>query len=391
MDNDKKYHIQNKSDKPTNVVRYENRILDECIVLESRFPNWLRDYFIYLKGSVSITSRRAYLQDLLYFFQYLIRETELTQAETPEDIALAEISKLKARDVNWYLDYLTRYFLELEGQKTLLENHSRSLSRKRSSLSVFFKFHFRSEAFPVNITDGFNPIKLPKRQPDAIKRLEIEEVNKMLETVMSGEGLTDKERTYWKKTRYRDRAILALFVTYGLRLKELQQLNLSSFNYTREEFRIYRKRGKEALMPINKTCEQVVKEYIELERPKASELLEEYKDALFLSLQKTRMTEQAIRILVKKYTSLAMETDRHSGYSPHKLRATAATSLIEYGFSIFDVQNLLDHDNVTTTQLYSAHKRHAKRDLINQYEVLPQDEEKDKGKPLAADDADENR
>lgn len=371
MEKDKKYRIQNKSDKPDNVVRYENSVMDECLVLESRFPSWLKDYFIYLKGSVALTTRRAYLQDLLYFFEYLIRETDLTQGLTPDQISLEELRKLTARDVNWYLDYLTRYFLEVKGEKTLLENHSRSLSRKRSSLSVFFKYHYRSELFPSNITDGFNPIRMPKPQPDAIKRLEIEEVTKMLDAVMSGEGLTDKERTYWIKTRYRDRAILALFITYGLRLKELQQLNLSSFNFSRGEFRIYRKRGKEVLMPINKTCEQVIREYLEMERPKANELEELHKDALFLSLQKTRMTEQAIRVLVKKYSSIAMETDRDSGYSPHKLRATAATSLIEYGFSIFDVQNLMDHDNVTTTQLYAAHRRHAKRDLINQYEILP--------------------
>ncbi len=370
MENDKTYRIQNKSDKPDNVVRYENRVMDECIGLEAHFPHWLRDYFIFLKGSVALTTRRAYLQDLLYFFEYLIRETDLAAAELPKHITLEVFQKLSARDVNWYLDFLTRYFLEIDGEKTLLENHSRSLSRKRSSLSVFFKYHFRAEMFPVNITDGFNPIRMPKPQPDAIKRLEIEEVTKMLDAVMSGEGLTDKERTYWKKTRYRDRAILALFVTYGLRLKELQQLNLSSFNFNREEFRIFRKRGKEVLMPINKTCEQVIKAYLDLERPKSTELTEDVKDALFLSLQKTRMTEQAIRILVKKYTSIAMETNRDSGYSPHKLRATAATSLIEYGFSIFDVQNLMDHDNVTTTQLYAAHRRHAKRDLINQYEVL---------------------
>ena len=61
---------------------------------------------------------------------------------------------------------------------------------------------------------------------------------------------------------------------------------------------------------------------------------------------------------------------RSKGYSPHKLRATAASSLIQYGFSIYDVQNLLDHENVTTTQLYAAHKKNAKRDVINNYELL---------------------
>ena len=60
-----------------------------------------------------------------------------------------------------------------------------------------------------------------------------------------------------------------------------------------------------------------------------------------------------------------MGTTRNNGYSPHKLRATAASSMIEKGFSIYDVQNLLDHDNVTTTQLYAAHKKNAKKEIIN--------------------------
>ena len=63
-----------------------------------------------------------------------------------------------------------------------------------------------------------------------------------------------------------------------------------------------------------------------------------------------------------------MKTSRNSGYSPHKLRATAATSLISRGNSIFDVQALLDHEQVTTTQLYAAHKMNVKRDLIRDME-----------------------
>lgn len=94
---------------------------------------------------------------------------------------------------------------------------------------------------------------------------------------------------------------------------------------------------------------------------------------LFLSLQKKRMTSRSIRDLVKKYTSIAMRTPRDKGYSPHKLRATAATSLIETGFSIYDVQNLMDHDNVTTTQLYAAHRKNLKRDIIENFNWLDED------------------
>lgn len=176
-----------------------------------------------------------------------------------------------------------------------------------------------------------------------------------------------------EKTKLRDKAILALFVTYGLRLNELRELNISSFNFSRGEFTIFRKRGKEVLMPINKTCEHVVLDYINHERPHSEDIPEEHRDALFLSLQKKRMTERAITSLVKKYTSISMCTTRDKGYSPHKLRATAATSLIQNGFTIYDVQNLLDHDNVTTTQLYAAHKKHVKRDIVKNFEWLEGD------------------
>lgn len=365
------YKIHNKSSKPDNIVEKENKILDACAAIERTLPYFLVDFFIYLKGSVALTSRLAYLQDIHFFMKYLVNETRLVAAEDIEDITEEEISKLRARDINRFLgDYCNRYFTQKDGVTYLMENHNRSLSRKKSSLSVLFKFLFREEIMKDNISDGFNPIKLPKPQPDAIKRLEIEEVADMLDAVSTGRGLTDKEKQYWEKTKYRDKAILVLFTTFGLRLKELQQLNISSFSFTRNEFRIYRKRGKEVSMPLNESVVKVLFDYIELERPKESELDEAYQDALFLSMQKKRITEKAIRQLVKKYTSIALGTSRSKGYSPHKLRATAATSLIEYGFSIYDVQNLLDHDNVTTTQLYSAHKKNSKREIIKQYELL---------------------
>ena len=80
------------------------------------------------------------------------------------------------------------------------------------------------------------------------------------------------------------------------------------------------------------------------------------------------MTERQLRQLVKKYTSIALHTSRDGGYSPHKLRATTATSLIGRGNSIYDVAALLDHEQVTTTQLYAQHKKNVKRNLVNEME-----------------------
>ena len=120
-------------------------------------------------------------------------------------------------------------------------------------------------------------------------------------------------------------------------------------------------------MPLNESVTMVLHDYIDNERPQEG-IPEGNEDALFLSMQKKRMTERQIRQLVKKYTSIGMHVSRDSGYSPHKLRATAATSLIGRGNSIFDVAALLDHEQVTTTQLYAQQKAEVKRDLVRDME-----------------------
>lgn len=367
----KEFRVHNKTDKPDHVVIQEQRIIQRCLVIESRLPPFLNDFFLYLKSAVAVTTRLAYLEDIYFFCQYLVKETPKTKASKPTLITLEDFQQISAKDINQFLgQYCSRYVLEHEDSIRIIENHQRSLARKKSSLSVMFKNLFRDELLPRNITDGFNPIQLPKPQPDAIKRLDINEVVQLLEMVESGDQLTDKEKRYWNKTKLRDRAILVLFLTYGLRLNELHQLNISSFNFSRGEFKIYRKRGKETLMPINYSCEDVITTYLKHERLPKESIPAEHQDALFLSLQKKRMTVRAIRNMVKKYTAFILGTSASQGYSPHKLRATAATSLIQQGFSIFDVQNLMDHENVATTQLYAAHRKDVKRELIKNFEWI---------------------
>lgn len=364
----KQIKIHNKSDKPDNIIKKENDIYLECEELENQLPKFMRGYFSYLRGNVLPKTRLAYLHDVKFFFKYLIEETDLTNAQTTDKITLDELNKVKAIDVNMFIDYCRKYKVETDKSVYIYENNNKSLARKRSSVSVLFKQLYRDELLAKNITDGFDPIRVPKPGEREIKALQDDEVMIMLDAVSTGTGLTNHERSYWEKTRLRDKAILMLFLTYGLRLSELHQLNVSSFNWNRGEFIIYRKRGKESLMPLNKSATAVLHDYIDNERADDNTLDDEHKDALFLSLQGKRMTERQIRELVKKYTSIALNTTRKAGYSPHKLRATAATSLIGRGNSIFDVAALLDHEQVTTTQLYARQKINVKRDLVKDME-----------------------
>ena len=372
----KQIKIHNKSDRPDNVVKKENDIDIQCESIEKELPKFLRGYFAYLKGNVLPMTRLAYLHDIKFFFNYLMEETDLTRAKDLTQITAEDLNGVQAVDVNMFIDYCRKYKVETKNAVYMYENANKTLARKKSSVSVLFKYLYRDGLIEKNITDGFDPIRVPKPGEKEIKALQDDEVMIMLDAVTSGTGLTAHERSYWEKTRLRDKAILILFLTYGLRLSELQQLNVSSFNFSRGEFKIYRKRGKESIMPLNISATEVVRDYIDRERPHEEKIQDGHTDALFLSLQGRRMTERQIRDLVKKYTSIALNTSRKAGYSPHKLRATAATSLIGRGNSIYDVAALLDHEQVTTTQLYARQKSNVKRDLVKGMEWEEERKEK---------------
>lgn len=359
--------IKNRTGKPQNIFEKEQEIFNKCSKLEDNLPRFMNGYFIYLRSSVLPMTRLAYLQDITFFCDYLV-ESAMFEAQTIKELTAFDFEKIRAKDINVFIDYARRYEKDKNDGVYIYENHNRSLARKKTSLSMLFKYLFRDEILSKNITDGLDPIKVAKPAETEIKALTDDEVRTMLKAVETGEGMTKKQLEYFEKTKKRDKAILLLFLTYGLRISELQQLNVDSFNFDRQEFKIYRKRGKESIMPMNISCDIAIHEYLDMERKNDDELLDEHKNALFLSLQGKRMTERQIRELVKKYTAIALKTTQKNGYSPHKLRATAATSLIGRGEDIFDVQLLLDHENVTTTQLYAKHKENVKKRLINNME-----------------------
>ena len=351
--------IHNKTNKPYNILLKEQNLIDKIEVMQNEFPDFMKDYFIFLKTSVSLTTRFAYLSDLKFFFNFLLD----FKSQSIKDVSLEQLNNFTSRDFNFFIgEYCSRYSINKNGERIIYENTNVSLSRKKSSLVSMFRYLYRNEQIEKNIIDGVNPIKTPKKTSDAIKKLEIKEAENLINIVSFGCGLSKKELEFWEYTKKRDLTIILLFIIYGLRLSELEALNLSSFHYERNEFRIFRKRGKEVIMPLDLKLKDILLDYIKTEREYN---LNSQTDALFLSTQGKRFAKRSIQNMIKKYTSIAMGTSRKNGFSPHKLRATAASSMIEKGFSIYDVQNLLDHENITTTQLYAAHKKNAKKEIID--------------------------
>ena len=194
MAGNKTVKINNRSDKPDNIVLREHEIVSKCEDIQNQLPRFLRGFFAYLKGNVLPMTRLSYLNDIRFFCRYLIDETNLTDASEISDIKLEEFNRIKAVDVNVFIDYCRKYTVEKDSEILIYENGSKTLARKKSSLSVMFKQLYRDELIDKNITDGFDPIKVPKASEREIKALQDDEVMIMLDAVSTGSHLTPKER-----------------------------------------------------------------------------------------------------------------------------------------------------------------------------------------------------
>ena len=221
MAGEKTVRLHNRSEKPDNIVLKEHEVTGKCVEIEKELPTFMRGFFSYLKGNVLPMTRLAYLTDIRFFCQYLIDETGLTTAATPREIKDHEFNEIRAVDVNMFIEWCRSYIVEKDNEVIIYENTNKTLARKKSSVSVLFKQLYRDGIVEKNITDGFDPIRVPKASEREIKALQDDEVMIMLDAVTTGANLTPKEHQYWEKTKKRDKAILLLFITYGLRLFEL--------------------------------------------------------------------------------------------------------------------------------------------------------------------------
>lgn len=152
----------------------------------------------------------------------------------------------------------------------------------------------------------------------------------------------------------RDRAILELFYASGLRLSELVGLNLEDVNLPDRMLRVRGKGGKQRILPFNRTAAAAVRRYLEdrraLRPPPRARAVRAVDDALFLNYRGDRLSARSVDRLVRRYVR---RTSAATGVSPHALRHSFATHLLERGADLRAIQELLGHSRVSTTQRYT--------------------------------------
>lgn len=278
----------------------------------NEFLDRIEDFMVYLQidKKYSENTIDAYHRDLMRYYKYV------------NEIEHKDFGTIKKKEIKNYLKYLNDSGLD-----------QRSVSRNISSIRSFYKFLLIEKYVKNNPSDL---LELPKRKKTLPQVLSMEEIDRLLDI-----PLTDPYS-------YRNKAMLELMYATGLRVSELINLKLHDVDLSMAYVRTVGKGDKERIIPIGDVALNVLKNYMENYRKLL--LKGKVTDALFLNNHGLGMTRQGFFKILK---NLAKEKDIKTPFSPHTLRHSFATHLLNNGADLRSIQELLGHSDISTTQIYT--------------------------------------
>lgn len=213
-----------------------------------------------------------------------------------------------------------------------------SVARKLAALRTFFQFLVREGLMELNPAKLVSTPRLEKKLP---KHLSIEEAIKFIET-------PDLENDLGK----RDRAMLELMYATGVRVSELTKMDLKDVDFKNKLIRVTGKRRKERIVPFGDPARETLKGYLSVRDGflNNAPISKRDAEALFLNYQGTRITPRSVGRMVEKYIRICAGIH---DISPHALRHSFATHLLDSGADLRDIQELLGHARLSTTQIYT--------------------------------------
>ena len=279
-----------------------------------------------LNENASLHTVRAYESDLAQFFGFLSERAGRKRVD------------LTAGDFNHH------YIRDFMGELHRRGNSRSSAARKLAAIRTFGRY-LRREG--VLEGDPAALVGTPKREHRLPAHLGEAEMARLLE-------MPDGASTLGR----RDRAILELFYASGLRLSELVGLDIDDLNLSGRVVRVLGKGGKQRLVPFNRTAESALRAWLkdweglreQMARPSKAAGGRRPREALFLNYQGTRLSTRSVDRLVRRYVAAC---SARFGISPHALRHSFATHLLERGADLRAIQELLGHSRLSTTQRYT--------------------------------------
>ncbi|MDZ5048555.1 tyrosine-type recombinase/integrase [Clostridium perfringens] len=302
---------------------------------KSKHPKRVIEFLNYLENvkGKSLNTVKGYSVDLGLFFKFLKVYKGLEnniELEKIEEVEISDLGDNFIKEITLSDIYAFLAFLE-----KVRNNSAYARARKVATLKSFFKFlNSKIKLIDENPTVELESPKINKRHP----------VYLTLDQSITVLNSMDKEN----KNYYRDYCILTLFLNCGMRLSELCNIEIEKIKG--DTLTIIGKGNKERTVYLNEASIAAIENY--LKNRNDSKATEEAKKYLFLSNKYRPINKRSVEILVKKHIENAGFKDQK--YTPHKLRHTAATLMYKYGnVDIRSLQNILGHENISTTQIYT--------------------------------------
>lgn len=288
----------------------------------------LEDYmhFLQIERQLASNTLTSYKKDLSDYLQHIFEIQELH--------SLNEVER-------------TNIVIHL---RNLKENgkSARTISRHISSIRSFHQFLLREK---VANTDPSVHLDLPQLEQKLPTYLSVEELNNLLNSIDVS-----------KPQGQRDLAMFELMYASGMRISECLNLNLEDIHLSMGFVRVFGKGGKERIVPLGGSAIRACADYIENARP--SLLKAEKTEAIFINQRGKRLTRQGIWKLLNKH---AIEAGISKDITPHVLRHSFATHLIENGADLRAVQEMLGHADISTTQIYTHVSKSRLKDVYKQF------------------------
>ena len=293
------------------------------------WQQWKKGFEAYLRleQSLSPNSISAYLHDLNLLIEF-IESQHVSLA--PKDISKLHLSEF----MNWI------------GSK---KNSSRSQARTISGIRAFFKYLITEDVITDNPASALETPRLERKLPEVLTLVEID---KILDAI----DLSAPEGT-------RNKAIIETLYGSGLRVSELINLKISCIRFNEEFLLITGKGNKQRLAPIGSEALKHIKIYMDTSR-KTTPAQKGFEDILFLNKHGRKLSRVMIFTIVKK---LCNEAGIKKNVSPHTFRHSFATHLVEGGADLRAVQDMLGHESITTTEIYTHLDREYLREAIISY------------------------
>lgn len=283
--------------------------------------------YLQLERSLADNSIAAYLSDIEKFTQFLLNND---LKKPPSAIELT------------HLQQFIKWIAELGMSQT-------SQARIISALRTFYKYCLLEDISPVDPTTLLDAPKLKRTLPDVLSFEEIE-------MILTGIDLSTPEGT-------RNKAILETLYSCGLRVSEVVNLQLSQLFLDVGFIRVIGKGNKERLVPIGSSATKYILLYTQQVRQQQT-IQKGEEDILFLNRRGKRLTRVMIFLIIK---NLAKKAGIHKTISPHTFRHSFATHLVEGGADLRAVQEMLGHESITTTEIYTHLDREYLRKTLEQY------------------------